>query len=170
MAELDRRAARLLTRHLSRVRRTLERSGAAPEEIDMALAGTEEQIHATLEAVQCPQPVTRERMIAVLAELETPEDWANETGFVQGKGMAFLALAVTLLTLAALMVAGVFSEALGGDGGAITATIGVFGFVPAMVLGVFSRQHLGGRAALVLSGLFVGLFVLILALDTLAAI
>lgn len=163
MAELDRRAARLLSKHLSRIRRTLRRSGVPSEEIEMALAGTEEQIHAILETAQSAQPVTKERMIDVLAQIETPDGWASETGFVRGKGMALLALIITLLTLAVLMAAGVFSEAIGGDGGAIAATIGLFGFVPAIILGFFARQHLAGRAALVLSGLFVGLFILIMA-------
>ncbi|MEM8572658.1 MAG: hypothetical protein AAGG56_17400 [Pseudomonadota bacterium] len=102
--------------------------------------------------------------------METPEGWASETGFIEGKGMAFLALTVALLTLAVLMLAGVFSEAIGGDGGAIAATIGVFGFVPAMILGFLARQHLAGRAALVLSGLFVGAFTLLVALEAMSLV
>ncbi|MEL6643783.1 MAG: hypothetical protein AAFQ79_07605 [Pseudomonadota bacterium] len=170
MAELDRGAARLLEKHLGRVRRTLKRGGTPSEEIDMALAGTEEQVHAILDAGQPASPIRKDRMREVLAEMETPEGWASETGFVRGKGMAVLALGVTLLTLIILMAAGVFSDMIGGDGGAIMATIGVFGFVPAIVLGLFARQHLAGRAALVLSGLFVGMFVLIMALDAVSMI
>lgn len=168
MAELDRRAARLLANHLARVRRTLRRSSASSEEIEMAIAGTEEHIHAVLENEQSASPVTKDRMADVLSEMETPEGWANETGFIQGKGMAFLALTVTLLTLATLMLAGVVSAAIGGDGGAIAATIGTFGFVPAIILGFFTRQHLAGRAAFVLSGLFVGTFILIMTLEAMS--
>lgn len=170
MAELDRSAKRLLSKHLARVRRALRRGGTPSDEIDMALAGTEEQVHAILDTGQPALPVTRDRMTEVLAEIETPEGWARETGFVRGKGMAVLALGVTLLTLAILMLAGVFSEAVGGDGGAIMATIGIFGFIPAIILGFFARQHLAGRAALAVSGLFVGMFILIMAIAAMSAV
>ena len=136
----------------------------------MALAGTEEQIHAILDTGSSASPVTKNRMSAVLAEMDPPEDWASETGYVQRKGMAVLALSVALLTLAILMLAGVFSEAIGGDGGAIAGTIGLFGFVPAILLGFLARQHLAGRAAMALSGLFVGAFILIMALDAISLI
>lgn len=160
MAELSTQAEKLLSRHLKRVGRELRRVGIAPDEAKMAVAATEEQAHAVLDATATPGPASAAQMQAVLDGLDAPEGWADAAGHVPGRGLALTALVVTFVTLALLALAGVFSHMLGGDGGATWATIGLFGFLPAMILGILARRQPAGRAAVLVSGFFVGLFLL----------
>lgn len=158
MAELTPGAARLLTRHLKQVRRAIGRSGADADAVELAVSAIEEQVHALFEGQGAP--VEGPAMKEVLSGLEPPDGWAREAGRDPDRGLAVLALIATFVTLAVLTLAGVFSHVIGGDGGQISATIGLFGFVPAFVLGVIARAHPAGRAALIVSGLFVAVFLI----------
>lgn len=167
MAELSKQADRLLRGHLRRVSRALRRGGADAAGADLAVAATEEQVHALLEGVAAP--VDGPAMQTVLDQIEPPEGWAEEAGTPVGRWLGVSALALTLFTLAALMFTSVFSHEIGGDGGQISYTIALYGFVPALILGVLGRHHPAGRVARLISGLFVGWFALVLVVFSIAA-
>jgi len=159
MAELSPKAARLLARHLHRVERALRRGGADAADAELATAATQEQVHALLDGVA--GPVDGAAMQGVLDQIEPPEGWAAEIGTPVGRWLGILALMLTLVAMALLMFAGVFANLIGGDGGEISFTIALYGFVPALILGILGRHHPAGRVARLISGLFVGWFVLV---------
>ena len=157
MAELTTGAERALKRHMGQIEKRLKRTGFAREEIDAASAGVNEQVHAVLDAKETGA-VDEATLAAVLQDIEQPDDWVVDQGPVAGRGLGMLGLAVALLTLLGLLLAGVFQDFIGGDSGAVMSTIGIFGFLTATVVGFIGRRALAGRAAIILSVIFVGLF------------
>ena len=158
MAELSKHATKVLDRHIAVLAKRLNRAGFDASEIDAACAGTLEQVHGVLDESHGDGPVDDAALINVLAQIEQPDDWVAGQGPVVGQGIGVLGLLVALVTLAGLVLAGVFQEFIGGDGGAVSATIGLFGFGAAIVLGIIGRRALAGRAAIILSAVFVVLF------------
>lgn len=169
MAELTPAAQKKLQRHLGQIRSLLTQGGHHPEEIDAATFGAEEQVHDLLDH-QSTGLVDVVELETTLALVESPDDWAK-SGRGEGNArvekatwLGWLALAAAMATTAGVILAGVFSNRVGGDGGAVMSTIMLFGSGVAISLGILGRQHRAGRAALVVTAVMALIFLAVLAI------
>ncbi len=148
MAELTPKAARLRDRHLRRIARQLARTGHGAEEVEAVTTGLREQVDDILAGEA--GPVGPERLRETLTRLEAPEAWGADRPAPPRIGRVALGLALVTV-LGAVTVPAFVAE---GDPGALLLTLGIAGFLGAAVLGWIDRRSGEGRAALILSAVF----------------
>lgn len=149
MGEMTAKAARQATRHIRALEKGLKRQGHDAEAIEAATTALREQIDDIVAAEA--GPVGPDRMAAILAEAGDADAWADGPSPPR---LGRWALALAVLTLIGSAAASFYAGALGTDGGAAFMSLGLLGFLGAVVLGWRDRHSGEGQAALWLSGTF----------------